>query len=130
MSNSNSINSILSKLGYPTIPKDGTSIMSSLISPINSIVNSPSTSNVGIQLMDNIDSPSMSTYPPLQLCLVDFNVSPLNIGGNQGVDGDMIAIINKPYTLIVGILQGTLPPNSILSVSGSDGSKYNISNKY
>jgi len=128
------VDSILSKLGYPSMPKDGSSIISNVVSISKLDINSPSMSNRNNQLMENIESsfaPSISEDSPsvmnsVQLCLVDFNVSPLNIGGNPGVDGDMTALINKPYTLIVGKLNGTLQPNSILTVNGSDGTSYTI----
>jgi hypothetical protein len=137
------VNSILSKLGYPSIPKDGSSVISSIISPQNSIVGSPSMSSLvspsmsrgSLQFMSNIGDSLMNngdfSETPLSLCFIDFNVSPLNIGGSADSTDSTAsvpstALINKSYTLIIGILNGNLPPNSTLSVSGSDGTTYNI----
>jgi hypothetical protein len=130
------VDSILSKLGYPSIPKDGSSIISNVISS-KSNIGSPSMAKTDIQLMSNLESsfaPSISEDSPsvmnsVQLCLVDFNVSPYNMtGGGMDIQSDVTALMNKPYTLMIGILYGTLELNSNLSVNGSDGSVYKVSN--
>ena len=119
------VDSILSRLGYPTLLKDSSTVMSNIISPVSN--GSPSyMSNGEVRSRSGLNTPGMDFPNILQLCLVDFNVSPINIGGNN--ESDHTALINKPYTLIVGILNGTLPIDSILSVNGSDGTRYNINN--
>ena len=104
-----SINTIISQLGLPPIPKDDIPLLSNVIPPI----------------ISNID-PNATTTSPLKLGFMDINTSPSSLGGFPATDGDINVLINKPYTLIVAKIQGTLPSNSILAVNGSDGTNYNI----